>query len=115
MSDLPIDPTVFAELQDAMGPEFVAELVTTFFAEAPAMLAELTGAADAGDKDNFRRAAHSIKSNADIFGAADLVALARQMELSGLSEDPDQNAAQIISLTEHYERAAADLKGLIDG
>ena len=44
-----IDASVFAELQDTAGAEFVGELVGTFFEEAPQMLAELRAAQAAGD------------------------------------------------------------------
>ena len=55
-----------------MGAEFAAELVATFLDEAPGMVAELKAAAAGGDADAFRRAAHSLKSNASVFGAAAL-------------------------------------------
>ena len=71
----------FGELQDATGAEFVAELVDTFLQEAPAMLADLRRALAARDVDTFRRAAHSLKSNGNTFGALALGALARDLEL----------------------------------
>ena len=69
------------ELQDATGAEFVAELVDTFLQEAPAMLDDLRHALAARDADTFRRAAHSLKSNGNTFGALALGALARDLEL----------------------------------
>ncbi len=114
MTGTAIDLSIFAELQDAMGTDFVEELVATFLDEVPGMFAEISNAAESGDKDKFRRAAHSIKSNADIFGGHDLVDLARQMEISGLNPDADQNNAQITTLLAEYERAATTLRELID-
>jgi len=111
MTESPIDQSVFAELQDAMGSDFIAELVTTFLDEAPGILAELKTAAETGEQDNFRRAAHSLKSNANIFGAYELAELARQMEISGLEPDP----AQIDVLSAEYKRTASTLKDLLDG
>ena len=64
-----IDPATFAELQDSAGAEFTAELVETFLVEAPGMLAALRDAAAQSDADAFRRAAHSLKSNSQTFGA----------------------------------------------
>ena len=112
MSDSPIDRSVFAELQDAMGSDFVGELVTTFFDEAPGMLADIKAAAETGEPDAFRRAAHSIKSNASIFGAKKLAELARQMEISGLEPDPAESSVQVAALNAEYERAAATLNDL---
>jgi HPt (histidine-containing phosphotransfer) domain-containing protein len=85
MSGSVLDPAALAELQDTMGADFAAELVETFFAEAPGLLADLRRAAATGDQDAFRRAAHSIKSNAGLFGATVLASMARGMELGGLS------------------------------
>lgn len=110
MTESPIDRSVFAELQDAMGSDFVEELVTTFLDETPGILAELQSAAESSAQDTFRRAAHSLKSNADIFGAHELAGLARQMEISGLKPEP----AQIDILNAEFKRAATTLKDLLD-
>ncbi len=110
MSDDAIDRSVFDELQDTMGVDFAAELVATFFDEAPIMLAELGDAAKANEADNFRRAAHSIKSNASVFGASALANIARTLEINGFNDD-----AQIVAINAAYERAEAELKALING
>jgi len=105
-----IDPEVFGDLQDAMGAEFVEELVGTFLGEAPGMLGDLQSAFATGEPDQFRRAAHSIKSNANIFGAAALAELAREMEIEGLETDPDATGARLAALQAEYDRVAATLK-----
>jgi HPt (histidine-containing phosphotransfer) domain-containing protein len=106
-----IDDAVFAELQATAGEDFVAELVGTFFEEAPAMLAELRAAFAAGAADAFRRAAHSLKTNAHTFGAMALGAKARELELSGLPS----NDAGIHALEAAYAEAAAALTERIGG
>ena len=109
MSDRPIDAAVFAELQDTAGAEFVSELVDTFLHEAPLLLAEMRGAQHAGAAERFRRAAHSLKSNANTFGALRLGEMARALELGGA------DAAALAALGAEYERAAAALQGLCRG
>ena len=111
MPDDPIDRRVFAELQATAGAEFVVELVDTFFEEAPPMLAELRAAWAAGAAERFRRAAHSLKTNAQTFGAMALAAQARTLELGGL---PD-HAGGIDALEAAYTQAAAALKELAHG
>jgi HPt (histidine-containing phosphotransfer) domain-containing protein len=106
-----IDRTVFNELQDTAGADFVTELVAEFFEQAPLMLAELRDAWATGSADRFRRAAHSIKSNAMTFGAASLGAMARELELGGLPADSTTLAALCVE----YDRAAAALKELCHG
>jgi len=108
MSTSAIDPAVFAELQDTAGADFVVELVGTFLDEAPQMIDELRAALGAGAADRFRRAAHSLKTNAHTFGATALGAKARELELGGLPAD-DRGIAAVEAL---YAEAAAALKGL---
>jgi len=105
-----IDLATFNELQATAGAEFVSELVGTFLEEAPQMLAELRGAQADGSAERFRRAAHSLKSNSNTFGALGLGVMARDLELGGLVAD----AAPIDALDAEYARAAAALKGLTD-
>lgn len=109
MPDHCIDAAAFAELQDAAGAEFVDELVATFLQEAPQMLAELRNAQLAGAPERFRRAAHSLKSNASTFGALQLAELARALELGGA------DAAALAALSAEYERVAAALQELRRG
>ena len=78
----------FAELCEAMGADFAAELLDTFLSEGPTMLEALKTAVAEEDADAYRRAAHSMKSNAEIFGATALADLSRQMELTSLSDVP---------------------------
>ena len=111
MNRAAIDVAVFAELQDSAGADFVAELVGTFFEEAPQMIEQLRAALAAGSADAFRRAAHSLKSNALTFGATALGAAARELELGGLPAD----AAGIDALQVLYEQAAAALQELAGG
>ena len=108
-----IDAATFSELQDSAGADFVGELVDTFVEEAPVMLAEIRSALDAGQAEPFRRAAHSLKSNAHTFGALALGALARDLELGGL--DAGRASGAIDRLDQEYERARAALKALCDG
>ena len=106
--DRAIDSAVFAELRDSMGDDFAAELVATFLDEAPGMLADLAQASDAGDAEAFRRAAHSLKSNAGIFGATALAERARALELAG--DSPGALAA----IRADYAGVEAALRGWLD-
>ena len=111
MSESVINLSTFTGLQEAAGAEFVTELVGTFLEEAPPMLAELRSAQAAGAADTFRRAAHSLKSNSNTFGATRLGELARDLELGGLIAD----SGPLDALEAEYRRVAAALKGLCGG
>ena len=114
MNAATIDAVTFAELQAAAGAEFVKELIDTFLEEAPPMLGELRDALATGNADAFRRAAHSLKSNSNTFGALALGALARELELKGLEHARRVDADALEALAREYARVAAALTGLRD-
>ena len=108
MHDEPlIDTAVWRELQDTAGAEFSIELAHTFLDEAIGMLAGLRSAQAAGDADAFRRAAHSLKSNALTFGAGPLAQQARALELGGLAS---ASPAALEALATVWQTTAAALK-----
>ena len=115
MQDTLIDKAVFTELQDTAGSDFVSELVDTFLEEVPGLLATLRAARDANDADAFRRAAHSLKSNSQTFGATALGAAARALELAGLDGDPARDHAAIDALQAAWTDAAVALKAMCHG
>jgi HPt (histidine-containing phosphotransfer) domain-containing protein len=107
-----IDRTVLEELKATTGLEFAMELVDTFLEEAPTMLNDLRQALAAQDADTFRRAAHSLKSNSNTFGALTLGAMARELELAGLSDVLRKGARPLDALADEYSRVAAVLTEL---
>ena len=111
--DRTIDADVYRELQDTAGDDFVAELVDTFLQEAPGMLAELREALAGAQDERFRRAAHSLKSNCNTFGALDLAAMARALELGGL--DAARDGSALDALEAAYAGVAAELRELSHG
>ena len=112
MTQATIDLATFEALQEAAGSDFVQELVDTFLQEAPSMLNELRSALAAADADKFRRAAHSLKSNANTFGALAFGAMARELELAGVAKVIDSGPQAIDALTQEYSRVAAALTEL---
>jgi len=112
MAQPAIDLATFEELQQTAGAEFVRELVDTFLAEAPLMLASLDRALAARDGGEFRRAAHSLKSNSNTFGALALGALARDLELSGIDPVLADNGKSLEALQHEYTRVATALTEL---
>jgi HPt (histidine-containing phosphotransfer) domain-containing protein len=72
---------------------------------------ELHAAHAARAADRFRRAAHSLKSNSNTFGAKNLGAMARALELG---EVPVDDVA-IDTVAAEYQRVAAALAELCNG
>ena len=107
-----IDRQTFDELKETAGAEFVVELVDTFLAEAPTMLDDLRRAFRAGNADAFRRAAHSLKSNGNTFGARTLAAMAKDLELGGMAPVQAAAGAPLDALGAEYARVAQALTEL---
>ncbi len=112
MSADTIDLATFRELEATAGADFVLELVATFLAEAPRMLADLGQAHADGDADRFRRTAHSLKSNSNTFGATTLGAMAKKLELDGLASVRAAGDAPLDALAAEYARVAQALSEL---
>jgi HPt (histidine-containing phosphotransfer) domain-containing protein len=112
MTDGPIDFEIFNDLTEASGADFASELVVTFLDEAPGMIAELKAAVLVSDADGYRRAAHSIKSNANTFGATALADQARTLELGDLPATGDTSGAEALQAA--FDTAATELRRLID-
>jgi HPt (histidine-containing phosphotransfer) domain-containing protein len=115
MDEPVIDQAVYSALQSTVGAEFAAELVDTFADEAHGMLAELRSARAENHADRFRRAAHSLKTNGNTFGAGKLAALARALELKGLDADPARDLEALAELGTECARAITELRALRHG
>ena len=107
-----IDRTTFDELKQISGDEFINELIDTFLEDAPKMIAEINSALSANNADTFRRAAHSMKSNAATFGASQLAALAKELEMLGKENKLHETGDKLRALEEAYESVGNELKGL---
>lgn len=106
-----IDRAVFEELKQLSGEDFINELIDAFLEEAPSMLQNMQHALETNDTESFRRNAHSLKSNANTFGARELGTLAKELESMGKENNLDVgNRLQI--LNESYKNVAEELKGL---
>jgi HPt (histidine-containing phosphotransfer) domain-containing protein len=68
------------KLRELGGDDFLDELINTFLADAPSLLAILRRALEQDDSDEVRRAAHTLKSNGATFGAEDFSELCRELE-----------------------------------
>jgi HPt (histidine-containing phosphotransfer) domain-containing protein len=78
----PVDPETFAALSQATGddPAFLAELIDTYLADAPSLLAAMRHALATGDTTALYRAAHTLKSSSAALGAESLASLCRRLE-----------------------------------
>jgi HPt (histidine-containing phosphotransfer) domain-containing protein len=107
-----IDTATFEELKQMSGADFITELIDTFLEDGPQLIGQLRSALQANDTDVFRRAAHSLKSNAATFGASRLAALAQELETLGKEKKLADTGNRLEVLETAYESASRELKDL---
>lgn len=109
----PIDMPTFEALKDAMGADFLDELVQTYFDETPLLISKLQDALAKQDCDAFRIAAHSIKSTSNSFGALAFGSLAKELEFMGRESNLAAAPEKVIALTDQYQHIQQALKELL--
>ena len=82
-----LDMNVFHNLKDSTGADFILELLSAFFEDAENQMEQMRTSMATQDVETFRRAAHSLKSNAATFGAMELSSLARELETMARNEN----------------------------
>jgi HPt (histidine-containing phosphotransfer) domain-containing protein len=110
-----IDRATFDELASSARADFARELAATFLADAPRMLEALHSALERGDATAFRRTAHSLKSNAQTFGAFALGAKAKALETAAIDAVCAAGGAPLAELERECARAAAELAEIARG
>jgi len=107
-----VDPSVLARLAESMGGDetFVAELIEQFVIDSPALVKAARHGLEAGDADEVRRAAHTLKSNAATFGANELADRCRRLEADARSGTLDDGLARIDAIDDELARVHAALR-----
>ncbi len=106
-----IDKATFEELKQMSGADFINELIDAFLDDAPHMISQMQIALASKDVESFRRNAHSLKSNANTFGATELGVLAKELEFMGKENNLDiGNRLEV--LNEAFGKVAEELKGM---
>jgi HPt (histidine-containing phosphotransfer) domain-containing protein len=109
-----IDHRALDQLQAAIGGrrELLYELIDSYLADAPPLLAELGVAVEKGDAPRLRRAAHTLKSNSADMGATELARLCARLEALGKAGSLDGTAALAAQAETEFARARAELEAL---
>jgi GAF domain-containing protein/CheY-like chemotaxis protein/HPt (histidine-containing phosphotransfer) domain-containing protein len=107
----PVDASVLDRLAESMGGDdaFVTELIEQFVTDSPALVAAARRGLEAGDADEVRRAAHTLKSNAATFGANELADRSSRLEAAAKAGGLDDGLAQIEAIDEELGRVHAAL------
>ena len=99
-ADLPFEWD--AALENVGGDEaMLRELAEMFFAECPKLMQQIREHIAGADGPELRRAAHTLKGSAHVFGAEEVAAAAHRLEeIGGLREEAFADAEEALALLE---------------
>lgn len=109
-----LDAETVAELREIMEEDF-QDLLRTFLADMPELLAGIEAAAAAGDAEALCQNAHTLKSSSASMGALALSELARRLELLGRDRDLAAAGPVLVQARQRAEQTRAALQSLLQG
>ena len=104
---LALEPEAVDGLRELGGEEFLCEVIETFLDDAPALMTSLRESLARADADELRRAAHTLKSNGQTFGAKNFADLCRRLEYCAKRHELD-GASSLVDRIEPEYGALAD-------
>jgi CheY-like chemotaxis protein len=107
-----LEAGVVDDLRELGGEEFLAEIIDTFLDEAPSLIGALRASHERGEAEELRRAAHSLKSNGETFGAKEFAGLCRELEEQAKQGEFDRAAELVDRIERAYRALAATLAAL---
>ncbi len=108
----PIDPSVFAQLEDLEDPDdpgFVDEMVDMFQAETPEILTRIANALTEGDAYGVQAPAHKLKATSGLIGAMTMSGVAGQIEVAAREGQLTGIAPMLTELGTEYLRVCDHL------
>ncbi len=106
MTPVPPPNAAIAELSSSLGEDSARELVEMFLGNFPTVLAEL----NSGDREQRRRAAHSLKSSSHIVGADRLSGRMAELEARLTLPSGSVSHEDVTGTIEEFERIAVALR-----
>ena len=115
MTDTVIDLNVYHALIEVVGEDFIGEMVDAFLEEGAQLMTDLGKGLANQDIDIFRRAAHSLKSNAATFGATKLSDLSEELEEMARQGQLEGGGEKLKPISAAFSKTEYALKELKNG
>ena len=109
MSSVPPPNSAIAELSSALGEESARELVDMYLGNFPTVLGEL----NSGDREQRRRAAHSLKSSSHIVGAGAMSDRMAELEARLTLPEGEILPEDITATVQEFDRIAVALRAYV--
>ena len=112
-----LDPSALDALRRLVGDDQIGfyELIRSFLDETPPLLIKLRDALRIGDQELFRRAAHTLKSSSQDFGAVRLSDFCQQLEILGKTGKLEAALELVLQTEAEYEKVRLALEKISAG
>jgi CheY-like chemotaxis protein len=107
-----LDATAIESVRELGGDDFLTEVIDTFLSDAPALVATLRTTYEQGDTEELRRAAHTLKSNGQTFGAARFSEVCLEVEQRARGGELDGTAELLDRVEQEYAALEKTLAAL---
>lgn len=105
-----VDRSVLQALKASVGEDYIGVMLETFLEETSQLMTDLQKSLSENDAEAFRRAAHSMKSNAATFGATRLSELAKELEVIARAGTLSEVGDRLGVLEEALKSASEEIK-----
>jgi HPt (histidine-containing phosphotransfer) domain-containing protein len=112
MSETLIVPTDWETLKLTSDPAFLVELIDTYLTDSPVLIEQMSIGIATGEIELVQRAALVLKSNSLCFGAQQLAAAARELELIARSGTMDGAESTLDTIEKAYAQFSPTLAAL---
>ena len=108
----PIDETAYAETLAMVGGDvgFLAELIAEYRSDGTTRVADMRAALAAGEAEDLRRAAHTLKGSSASLGAVGLADACRAIEAAAREGRLDGLDGAVDSVAEQFDAVVAALE-----
>lgn len=113
-----LDLTTLNSYRDFMGEDadsFIEDIIRSYLNDAPKLLDTLKETISTGDSARFVRSAHTLKSNSATLGAAELAAIAAELEQAGKSTPLPALTEKVQTAGEELEKVLEALRDYLNG
>jgi HPt (histidine-containing phosphotransfer) domain-containing protein len=97
-----IDPEAWEMFKAMAEPAMLVELLDSYLDDAPQLIQQMKTGIAAGQIEEVRRAAHSLKSNSASFGARALTDVSRQLEMIAKGGTLDGAESKLAEIDAQY-------------
>jgi HPt (histidine-containing phosphotransfer) domain-containing protein len=112
MRDKLIDPEGWETFKSLADAATLSELLGVYLSDSPELIEQMRAGLGAGDAEQVRRAAHSLKSNSGSFGATRMADAARELEFIAKSGSLGGAADKLAAVEAEYRQLSTLLMEL---